>query len=212
MMRSKGSAVMSVPFPLPLRERATRQRRAGRGGGQDPVNVHRDIVGPQQDLGIPEAQDRKTLFFQPRSSPWIGHTVHMLRAVGLDNQPGRKAGEVSNVRADRHLALELPRFKALGAEDRPELRLGISHAAAHRLSVIALAIGNNPSPRSAPARRVALSRKGRGKSHATNPSGFSISALNALINSAPSAPSMARWSKLPVTLITVAIASAPPTT
>ena len=40
---------------------------------------------------------------------------------------------------------------------------------------------------------------------ATSPSGFSTSALNAFINFAPSAPSMARWSKLPVALMTVAI-------
>lgn len=41
--------------------------------------------------------------------------------------------------------------------------------------------------------------------HATNSSGLSISALNACINCAPSAPSMARWSKLPVADMMVAI-------
>src|SRR5438270_12377915 len=40
---------------------------------------------------------------------------------------------------------------------------------------------------------------------ASIPSGLSTSRLNACISFAPSAPSMARWSKLPVALITVAI-------
>ena len=40
---------------------------------------------------------------------------------------------------------------------------------------------------------------------ASIPSGFSTRRLNACISLAPSAPSMARWSKLPVALITVAI-------
>ena len=48
--------------------------------------------------------------------------------------------------------------------------------------------------------------------HATSPSGASTSVLNTCISSAPSAPSMARWSKLPVALITVAMASASSTT
>src|SRR3954451_17149726 len=42
---------------------------------------------------------------------------------------------------------------------------------------------------------------------ASIPSGFSTSRLNACISFAPSAPSIARWSKLPVALITVAICS-----
>ena len=47
---------------------------------------------------------------------------------------------------------------------------------------------------------------------ATSPSGFSHSSLNAFISAAPSAPSIARWSKLPVALITVAICKASSTT
>src|SRR6476646_2524673 len=42
---------------------------------------------------------------------------------------------------------------------------------------------------------------------ASIPSGFSTSRLNACISRAPSAPSIARWSKLPVALIPVAICS-----
>ena len=62
--------------------------------------------------------------------------------------------------------------------------------------------------------RLARQRGGeRGKCvHATSPSGFSTSCLNTCISCAPSAPSMARWSKLPVALITVAMASASFTT
>jgi hypothetical protein len=41
--------------------------------------------------------------------------------------------------------------------------------------------------------------------YASIPSGFSTSRLKTFISRAPSAPSMARWSKLPVALITVAI-------
>jgi hypothetical protein len=45
-----------------------------------------------------------------------------------------------------------------------------------------------------------------GKIHqASIPSGASTSRLNACISRAPSAPSMARWSKLPVALMMVAI-------
>jgi len=47
---------------------------------------------------------------------------------------------------------------------------------------------------------------------ATRPSGASHISLNTFISSAPSAPSMARWSKLPVALITVAMPSASSTT
>ena len=50
------------------------------------------------------------------------------------------------------------------------------------------------------------------QTQATSPSGFSHSSLNTFISSAPSAPSMARWSKLPVALITVAICKASSTT
>src|SRR3546814_3540816 len=44
--------------------------------------------------------------------------------------------------------------------------------------------------------------------YATSPSGFSTICLNACINCAPSAPSIARWSKLPVADMTVAIETA----
>ena len=44
--------------------------------------------------------------------------------------------------------------------------------------------------------------------YATSPSGFSTRSLKVFINSAPSAPSIARWSKLPVADMMVAIASA----
>src|SRR5205085_10674318 len=48
-------------------------------------------------------------------------------------------------------------------------------------------------------------RHALGLAQASIPSGFSTRRLNACISFAPSAPSMARWSKLPVALITVAI-------
>ncbi len=51
-----------------------------------------------------------------------------------------------------------------------------------------------------------------GLAHASMPSGFSTNPLNALMNWAPTAPSIARWSKLPVALITVAITRALSTT
>src|SRR5690606_35353250 len=52
--------------------------------------------------------------------------------------------------------------------------------------------------------RTSSSRKTL-RAYATRPSGFSQSSLNTFISSAPSVPFIARWSKLPVALITVAI-------
>ena len=133
----------------------------------------------------------------------------MLPAIGLDDQPRIVANEIGNERPDRGLAPKFERAETPVAQHVPETPFRFGRLRAHGAGVFLGGwIPLNPLGQA----RVALSRKGRGKSHATNPSGFSISALNALINSAPSAPSMARWSKLPVTLITVAIASAPPTT
>ena len=50
------------------------------------------------------------------------------------------------------------------------------------------------------------------KAYASMPSGASTSRLNAAMNAAPSAPSIARWSKLPVALIMVATTSWSPST
>ena len=55
-----------------------------------------------------------------------------------------------------------------------------------------------------------MSKGWNGKGNQTNKlMGFSIKTLMAAISSAPKAPSTARWSQDRVTLITVAIASAP---
>ena len=49
-------------------------------------------------------------------------------------------------------------------------------------------------------------------SQTTSPIGFSHNCLKASISCAPSAPSMARWSKLPLAVITLATCSSPSTT
>ena len=74
-------------------------------------------------------------------------------------------------------------------------------------SLIAVA-NNKTSSAASPSSTRALaemSERNAIVSYASIPSGFSTSRLNAFISRAPSAPSMARWSKLPVALITVAI-------
>jgi hypothetical protein len=49
----------------------------------------------------------------------------MLRAIELDDEFGREANEVDNVRADRGLAAKLVATEFLGAEEMPETFFGV---------------------------------------------------------------------------------------
>src|SRR5947209_2350895 len=104
--------------------------------------------------------------------------------------------------ADRHRARELDR---IGSDQD---RLAVGPPRGER------AAGEAHLPHQPPAEHAAI-RVGVGRhrgdadhrlsAQASIPSGFSTRRLNACISLAPSAPSIARWSKLPVALIMVAI-------
>ena len=143
-----------------------------------------------------------------------------------------EVGDVAIIKVNLMTPFET--IKAFRAKNSPQLSFGLSRRAAHGLRAcphelfasggfgdgFVAAIAACPSPSPAFGAGSSLPRKGGGvgvgrhrgdadegdalPAQATNPSGFSTSALNAFICLAPSAPSIARWSKLPVALITVA--------
>src|SRR5690349_15625484 len=105
---------------------------------------------------------------------------------------------------DRHCARELDRVR------RDEQRLAV-RAPGHERAASEPHLAHQPAAEHT-AVRVGVGGHGGDADHrlsaqASIPSGFSTSRLNACISFAPSAPSMARWSKLPVADITVAICS-----
>ena len=132
----------------------------------------------------------------------------MLRAVRLYDQPLLQREKVYNIGRDHLLAAKLGGPEPLIAKQRPQALLRLGQIGTHPpgagkqfLPGREMALTLPPAARAGPS----LSRKGRGVNHAIIPSGFSTRRLKACIRRAPSAPSMARWSKLPVALITVAI-------
>ena len=214
---------------LPLspcgRGRGPRRRRGRERGSQRRFDRPLDTVGGCKDIAVGEAKHTPAPSFKPGRPAHI-RLAAMVRAVRLDNQPCRGASEVGDIGSDWILTAKLAVRHAAGPQHCPKAALGVGRLSAHslcpqtlpgtlrnRIEAFVTVVDHNPSPSHAQARAgPSLSRKGRGGAHASIPSGFSTSALNALMNWAPTAPSMARWSKLPVALITVAMASAPSTT
>ena len=129
----------------------------------------------------------------------VAATAKGIAAITLGDDPEALVRDLQDrfplaelVGGDQHrLALHPPRRLAAGAKRH---------------------LADDP-PAEHPAVRVEVARHCRCPDHrstavlaqASIPSGASTSRLNACISRAPSAPSMARWSKLPVALITVAI-------
>ena len=115
----------------------------------------------------------------------------MLAAIDFDDHPSLLANEVRNVVPDRLLPAPF-RIQSAGTQFPPQPSFRIGHIPSQTLGTLQGQIGISDQ--------------------ATSPSGASTSALNACISSAPVAPSIARWSKLPVAVITEAMASASSTT
>lgn len=168
-----------------------------------------------QNVTVPESQNVKTLLRQPCVTNRIITVLRVLAAISFDNQPRPETHEIHDVFAKLLLPFELKSAEASGAEYRPKLCFCLGRFTTHPLGE-RQEIASAPSPSHRCAAGPFLSRKGRGgllaQDHTTSPIGFSTSCLIASISCAPSAPSMARWSKLPEAWSTVATSIAPFTT
>ena len=168
---------------------ASRSWRGGRG--ERFGNPHQDAIRFFKNLIIPEPQHSVAQPLKPGCAALISIAFGVLAAIQLDYEARRLADKIDYIATDRLLPPPLAP-KPISAQFTPQPPLGIGH-------ILPQALG----PRQ---------RQGRVTTQATSPSGASTSALNACISSAPVAPSMARWSKLPVAVITDAMASASSTT
>ena len=184
-------------FPPPSRERIRRlasllASRSWRGGGSKRLgDMDQDAFDVSQNFVVPEPQHPIADTFEPRGPPFIGLALAMLTTIDLDDQSRLLTNEIGNVTSNRLLPSPL-RFRLACAQLLPEPALGIGHVPTQAFRM--------------PECSCRISAQ------ATSPSGASHSCLNACISAAPSAPSIARWSKLPVALITVEMASASSTT
>ncbi len=84
-----------------------------------------DAFGVLEDVVVPEAGDAPALGFQPGGSVFVCGWVCVLAAVGFDDQFGLDAGEVGDVGADWVLAAEFGAREGAGAEELPEVALGV---------------------------------------------------------------------------------------
>jgi len=84
-------------------------------GGRGVANA----LGIGEYVGVPEADYTPVLDGEPGVADFVIGVLGMLPAVGLDDQPCGRAGEVRDVGPDRELAAELVPFAPLGAEQLP---------------------------------------------------------------------------------------------
>src|SRR6476469_9740781 len=116
----------------------------------------------------------------------------LLQQVDIDAElvaDGHRAGKLDRVRRDQQrLALRPARH------ERAACKSHLAHQPAAEHAAVGVGVGGHGGD-----------TDHRLSAQVSIPSGFSTSFLNTFMSFAPSAPSMARWSKLPVALMTVAI-------
>ena len=90
------------------------------GSGKNRVS---NASGVLQNLVIPETQDRVALRRQPCVPNGVLPALGVLRAVAFDDQQPFEAGEVDDVRSDRHLPTPFQASQPSTAYEQPELSL-----------------------------------------------------------------------------------------
>ena len=88
-------------------------------------------VGAVKDIVVPQAQDAEAAPRQLCITLYVTQAFGMLATIGFNDQPGRKADEVRNIRPDRHLTAKLEIGQPAVAEQVPKLCLSFSRLAPH---------------------------------------------------------------------------------
>src|SRR5690606_33770406 len=139
-------------FPLPSRETLFLPpplAGGGRGRGIEPrtqryENPLDDPIGVRQHVVVPEPNDPVSLCFQPSRPDAVRFRLQIvLTAVDLDDQSGREADEIHDVRSKRILPSKTDAADLLASEPVPQARFGIRRIDPHFTDMIA---DRHPSP------------------------------------------------------------------
>jgi hypothetical protein len=95
-------------------------------GGECGHDHRQDVVDPEQDVVVPEADHAESLRLQPaRARIVVRRAIEMLAAVDFDDQPDFQTDEVRDESADGVLSSELPVEQAPVAHALPQRTFGI---------------------------------------------------------------------------------------
>lgn len=103
-----------------------------RGLFQRLCNNRQNTCHIRQNLGIPKANDAKTLAFQERRTHSVAFDVQrMLPAIEFDHQPMATSGKIGNIGTNGNLPCELHTRKSFGPQFFPQCLLGNGQSRSH---------------------------------------------------------------------------------